>query len=263
MPKYNDQTGNTIELKDKPRRIVSLVPSQSELLWELGLKDELVGITKFCIHPEEMYRNVRGVGGTKKLNIKMIEGLKPDLIIGNKEENDKEQIIELQKKFPVWMSDITDLDQANEMIRQLGQICGKEKEAKDILDSIKDSLSQCKNIFSAQKVAYFIWYRPWMLAGGDTFINSVLMHTGFSNLVENISRYPELDDEQLRELQPAYCLLSSEPFPFKEKHIQELQRLLPESRIVLVNGEMFSWYGSRMQLMGNYMRQLKAEFGIL
>ena len=139
---HTDQTGHTIVLKDKPKRIISIVPSQSELLWDLGLRKDLVGITKFCIHPDEMYRTIERVGGTKKLDIKKIRALKPDLIIGNKEENEKEQIEELRKEFPVWMSNIYDLNDAYEMISALGGITEKQTAAEKLIKTIKDNFSK-------------------------------------------------------------------------------------------------------------------------
>ena len=119
---FTDDIGNTINLDGVPKRIVSVVPSQSELLWDLGLKNELIGITKFCIHPHEMYRSVARVGGTKKLHIEKIKELKPDLIIANKEENERSDIEELQKHFPVWISDIKNLDDALRMIHHVGEV---------------------------------------------------------------------------------------------------------------------------------------------
>src|ERR1700741_1030662 len=120
--RFTDQMNREIELKGSPKRIISLVPSQTELLWHLGLREELVGITKFCVHPEEMFHTKPRVGGTKKFDLKKIAELKPDLIIGNKEENEQVQIEELMKQYPVWMSDITNLDQALDMISRVGAL---------------------------------------------------------------------------------------------------------------------------------------------
>ncbi len=123
---FVDQLNNSIKLSNYPKRIVSLVPSQSELLWDLGLKDELVGITKFCIHPAEMFNSVTRVGGTKALDIEKIRSLHPDLIIGNKEENEKSQIELLSKEFNVWMSDINNLSEAIQAIELIGNLTHKE-----------------------------------------------------------------------------------------------------------------------------------------
>lgn len=256
MLHYTDQTGNTIRLNEIPKRIISIVPSQSELLWDFGLRDELVGITKFCIHPEELFKTKVRVGGTKKLNIDKIRALKPDLIIGNKEENERSQIEELQKEFNVWMSDIYTLADAFEMMKQLGEICGKEKEALRLVDSINISLNEIHNVFKKQKVAYFIWYKPYMVVAEHTFINYILNHLGFENSFGNKQRYPEVTNDDLKTTTPSVCFLSSEPFPFKDQHVEELKKLLPGSKILIVDGEVFSWYGSRLLHLNKYVKEL-------
>ncbi|MBL7922338.1 MAG: ABC transporter substrate-binding protein [Bacteroidia bacterium] len=257
MFEYTDQIGNKIKLKQKPQRIISLVPSQSEFLWDLGLHHQLVGITKFCIHPNQMFKNIERVGGTKKVNIDKIRALKPDLIIGNKEENEKSDIELLQKEFNVWMSDIFDFEDAFKMMLSIGKIVDKEKEAQAISEKIRSSLSNVKNIFNGQRIAYFIWYKPYMVIAKHTFIDHTLNFIGLNNAFKNAERYPEIMDEQIVAANPEFCFLSSEPFPFKEKHLKELQNKLPNSKIVIVDGEIFSWYGSRLLHFANYVEQLK------
>ncbi|MDP1802795.1 MAG: helical backbone metal receptor [Bacteroidota bacterium] len=257
MLKYKDQLGNIIKLDKKPLRIISIVPSQTEFLWDIGLRNELVGITKFCVHPGEMFRSIEKVGGTKNLNINKIRALKPDLIIGNKEENEQADIELLQKEFNVWMSDIYTFDHAFEMMKNLGEILDKKSRVKKIVDEIKRTLPEVKNIFKRQKTAYFIWYKPYMCAARNTFIDHALNYVGLKNALRNFKRYPKLDDEKLKEIKPGLCLLSSEPFPFKVKHIKELRDKLPESKIVIIDGEIFSWYGSRLLHFTEYVKQLK------
>lgn len=259
MPQYTDQLGNTIHLNKTPLRLISLVPSQSEFLWQLGLKDELIGITKFCIHPTDMYQSVKRVGGTKQLNLKTIRTLKPDLIIGNKEENDQDQIQVLQKEFPVWMSDIYTLEDSSQMMLNLGAIMNKEKESKQLVEKQKASLSRIKNTFQHQRVLYFIWNKPYMGAASDTFIDQVLQHLGFENALNHFKRYPELDEATLKKLDPDLCFLSSEPFPFKEKHVKDLQNILPNAKILIVDGEVFSWYGTRLLHLEAYVKKLRKE----
>ncbi len=254
---YTDQIGNKVELIHKPKRIISIVPSQSELLWDLGLRNELVGITKFCIHPDEMYKAIERVGGTKKLDIEKIRKLKPDLIIGNKEENEQSQVEELRKEFPVWMSDIYDLSDAYEMMSVLGEITNKSKEADQFIKTIKDRFSELDLVqFTGKKVAYFIWYSPFMVAASNTFINYLLEKLGMINAFSYLSRYPEINAAQIKSADPDLIFLSSEPFPFKEKHVAELQQICPHTGIHLVDGEMFSWYGSRLQFAPDYFKTL-------
>lgn len=259
MPEYTDQLGNKIRLNRIPKRLISIVPSQTEFLWELGLKDELIGITKFCIHPDELYRNKQRVGGTKDLDLEKIRVLKPDLIIGNKEENEPEQIKILQKEFPVWMSDIFTFEDAFQMMLSLGTIMNKEKESQHLIEKLNRSLSGIKHTFQHQKVLYFIWNRPYMGAASQTFIDHVLQHLGFENAIKQLIRYPELDEATLKELNPELCFLSSEPFPFKEKHVKDLQNILPNAKILIVDGEVFSWYGSRLLHLEAYVKKLRKE----
>ena len=252
---FPHQLNQTIELKSYPKRIISLVPSQSELLWDLGLRDELVGITKFCIHPTEMFKSIDRLGGTKTLNIEKIRALKPDLIIGNKEENEQSQILELQKEFTVWMSDIYTLDDSLMMIEKVGELVNRVEEASAIKNSIQLSFLNLKQ--HTKSVLYFIWREPYMAAGKATFIGHILDRLGFKNKLEdNNGRYPQLSLEEIRLLNPELILLSSEPYPFKEIHIKELQDRLPDTKIILVDGELFSWYGSHLQKSVEYFNAI-------
>lgn len=242
---FTDQLGRSIEVLHPPQRIVSLVPSQTELLYSLGLCDEVVGQTLFCIHPKEMHQIKPRVGGTKKLKIEQIRNLNPDLIIGNKEENEQTQVELLMNEFPVWMSDIKNLDDALNMITQIGELVGKSTEANAMLTDLKQRFNLLKHGNKPKKVLYLIWKEPWMAAGADTFIHDMLQRCGWENVVSE-GRYPELSDKQLQDFSPELILLSSEPFPFKEAHLEELQKLCPAAHVMLVDGEMFSWYGSRL-----------------
>lgn len=250
-----DQMNRTVRLKKNPKRIVSLVPSQSELLYDLGLDEEVVGITKFCIHPEIFFRNKTRIGGTKKIDFQKIKALQPDLIIGNKEENTKEDIEQLEKEFPVWMSNIETLNDAIEMIFSIGQLVNKEEESARIIDEIKIEKSTYSKPEKLLKTLYLIWYNPIMAAGKNTFIDFMMYESGFENVCPE-NRYPQIDYEYIQQLNPEVVLLSSEPFPFKEKHIKEMKMLLPDAKILLVDGEMFSWYGSRLKYSYPYFKEI-------
>jgi ABC-type Fe3+-hydroxamate transport system substrate-binding protein len=245
-----------------PKRIVSLVPSQTELLHYLGLEEETVGITKFCVHPKEWFRSKTRIGGTKTLNIAAIKKLNPDLIIANKEENVKEQVEELAIDHNVLVTDVNTVEEALEMIKYIGRITGKEKIADELRDKIKKEFSKIIRPEEPIPTAYLIWNKPYMTIGGDTFINDMLACAGLQNIFANNKRYPEITVDQLRIKdcpQGTACelvLLSSEPYPFKQKHIDELQEQLPGVKIMLVDGEMFSWYGSRMLKAAGYLRDL-------
>jgi ABC-type Fe3+-hydroxamate transport system substrate-binding protein len=243
---FSDMMGREVTINYPPKRIVSLVPSQTELLYDLGLEEEVVGITKFCVHPEHWYRNKTRVGGTKQLNIDRIRELAPDLIIANKEENEKEQVEALAGHYPVWISDIRTLEEALTMIRSVGQFVSKADDADTLATSIKNGFERLQRAGKQRRVAYFIWYKPWMTVGTDTFINNMIEAVGWENVMKDHTRYPEVSLDELKALAPQLILLSSEPFPFKEKHVAELKQELPDAEVKLVDGEMFSWYGSRM-----------------
>lgn len=248
--------GREVEYSYPPQRIVSVVPSQTELLYDLGLDEEVVGITKFCVHPEVWFRNKTRIGGTKQLHIDKIRELKPDLIIANKEENTQEQIEELAKEFPVWLSDIQNIPQALQMIQVVGQLTGREAKAADLVDHIVGGFNALQCAAAPKRVAYFIWYKPWMSVGRDTFVSNMIHTIGWQNVMADKSRYPEVTLEELKAYDPEMVLLSSEPFPFKEKHIAEIKAVLPDADVRLVDGEMFSWYGSRMLKAVAYMNTL-------
>jgi ABC-type Fe3+-hydroxamate transport system substrate-binding protein len=254
-----DQLGHIIEVQFPPARIISLVPSQTELLFDLGLTSEVVGITKFCVHPLDWQHQKTKIGGTKKFQFDTIDELRPDLIIGNKEENYQEGIERLKERYPVWMSDIKTLEDAIDMIHSVARISNREIRGNALCDRISQLFSTPGNK-TAGSVLYLIWKNPWMGVGKDTFIHSILEWMGLTNCLTD-SRYPELTDEMIQELSPKIVFLSSEPFPFRDSHIIEIRRLLPSAKIVTVDGEMFSWYGSRLIKAPAYFDKLNRLAG--
>lgn len=253
---FTDQMRRKIELSAPPRRIISLVPSQTELLYDLGLGEEVVGITKFCIHPTSWYQQKQRVGGTKKYSFDAIAKLEPDLIIGNKEENEKSQIEELMMTYPVWMSDIYTLADALDMIEAIGALVDRRAKSLALANQIKKGFHGLSSI-TPRKVVYLIWNQPIMGVGSATFIADILRWCGFENQLSSSSRYPTLTTTDLQVLAPEVLFLSSEPFPFKEKHLDYFQALLPQTKICLVDGEAFSWYGSRLLKTLPYLIQLR------
>ncbi len=257
-----DQLGRKLVFETHPKRIVSLVPSQTELLHYLGLDNEVIGVTKFCVHPDEWFRHKTRIGGTKNVNIKVIKTLKPDVIIANKEENVQEQIDALQGIAPVWVSDVNNLEDALQMIKAIGFLTGKNEKANNLLETIKLRFNQLKTQNLQILACYLIWRDPYMTVGGDTFINSMLGFCGFKNVFKNEKRYPEITLQQVASLNCQIILLSSEPYPFKQKHIDEIQAILPNTKIVLVDGEMFSWYGNRLLNAADYFEELTKTLAI-
>jgi len=265
MKEYTDQIGNTITLPAPPVRIVSLVPSQTELLFDLGLESRLVGITKFCVHPYYLKQVKTIVGGTKKVHPEKIRLLKPDIIICNKEENTQEIVAQMQEIAPVWTSDIYTIQDNLDMISEFGKIFSVRTQAQLWTDKITRALNDFKQFMEgreAQKSAYFIWKNPYMAAGGNTFINEMLTLNKFTNIYESRGRYPEVIIQKLRiQGDPDVVFLSSEPYPFKEEDAFELGRHTHHAKTVFVDGEMFSWYGSRLLKAFPYFKQLHERLG--
>lgn len=257
---FIDQLGRSISIPWPPRRIISLVPSQTELLADLNLAEEVVGITKFCVHPNDWFRNKTRVGGTKQYRMEVIKQLQPDLIIGNKEENEQQQIEDLMTHYPVWMSDIYTLEDAVEMIRSIGDLTNRVDQAASMAQQIEKAYTTLETDLMklpAKRVAYLIWKNPWMAAGRHTFIHHMLQRIGLINIFDDQDRYPAFDLDILAQKKPEFIYLSSEPFPFKEQHIQELQDICPQAQIQLVDGEAFSWYGSRLLKVVEELRETR------
>lgn len=247
MPHYIDHLGRSVELQAPPERIISLCPSQTETLYALGLGDKVVGRTRFCIHPEEEVKGAVRVGGTKEVNMERIAELKPDLIIGEKEENTKEMVKELEKMCPVYITDVRAPADAVRMVRDLGTITGKAARGELLAGEVEAALERLPEVGKGRKCLYFIWREPWMVVGKDTFIDGMLSLLGFENVGQaGKGRYPEVDAAWIANCGAEVFLLSSEPYPFSGKHVAEVGELVGEKWIELVDGEMFSWYGSRL-----------------
>lgn len=239
-----------------PRRIVSLVPSQTELLYSLGLEVETIAITKFCVHPAEWYRIKKRIGGTKQLHLDDIKQLQPHLIIANKEENVKEQVEELAALFPVWVTDVNSYADALDMIGDVGNLTGKQDMAAKMIININEAF-KILPAYNKIPAAYLIWKDPFMATGGGTFINDMMRICGFENVFADRERYPEVTAEDIRQSGAKVLLLSSEPYPFTNEHTLSLQPEFRGIKILPVDGEMFSWYGSRMEAAAYYFKELR------
>ena len=259
--KITDQINRSIYLKETPKRIVSLVPSQTELLCHLGLEDNLVGLTKFCVHPHHIKTNVTLVGGTKQIHLDRIKKLNPDIILCNKEENTKAIVEACELVCPVHVSDIFTINDSLELINQYGSLFDVETKASSLIAEIKKEIEDFK-VFIKDKqtlnVAYFIWKTPWMVAANHTFINYLLNVNKFKNVYETKTRYPEIELSEFKiDNQVELVLLSSEPFPFNDSHIAEVQTYYPNAKVIIADGEMFSWYGSRLTKAFQYFKLLR------
>ncbi len=254
---FIDQLGREVKLHAPPQRVISLCPSLTETLVDLGLGPRLVGRTRFCIHPIDVMREIPNVGGTKDVSFDRIRALKPDLIIGEKEENTAAMIEALAAEYPVYMTDVVDLASAHEMVLQLGAITDTQTQAAELAERIAHSWAKVTPLPAAMPCLYFIWKSPWMVVGADTYIDSVLKKCGFDNLATAWEgRYPVLDENNFFPKTPLVVLLSTEPYPFKESQIAEIEAFIPGAVVRIVDGEMFSWYGSHMVGVENYLNLL-------
>ena len=246
-----------------PKRIISLVPSITELLFYLGLEESIVGITKFCVRPKDLILTKTKIGGTKNININKIISLKPDLIIANKEENVEVQIKALAEDFTILLTDVNDLTGALNMINDIGQLTNKLHESTNLINTIKNIFGQITISTNKINTAYLIWKNPYMTVGGDTYINDMLNQCGLQNIFADKNRYPEIEIDELKSMKCKLLLLSTEPFPFKQQHIEELKIELPDTLIILVDGEMFSWYGSRLLFAADYFKVLMDNINLI
>jgi iron complex transport system substrate-binding protein len=260
MKTFSDQLGTLHRFENTPKRIVSLVPSQTELLFDLGLEDAIVGITKFCVHPVHFKATKQIIGGTKQVKFDKIRALHPDIIIANKEENTLEMVEELSAICPVWVTNVITLEDNFQMIADFGQLLNKRTEAQKWMDKINFAFQDFRNFIKDQpvkKVAYFIWANPYMVAGKETFINELLKLNHYKNIYEQKGRYPEIELKKIRmEGDPDLVFLSSEPFPFKDEHAFEIGRFTQQAKTIFVDGEYFSWHGSRLVKAFEYFKKL-------
>ena len=251
-----DHLGRKLILQDTPNRIISLVPSQTELLVDLGLQNCLVGITKFCVHPKNLRKDKTVIGGTKSVHFDKIKALRPDVILCNKEENTRDMVTELEKIAPVHVSAVSTISASLQLIKDYGQLFNVQEKALKLVTCLENerlTFSEEMQYKKWKRCVYLIWKDPYMAAGQDTFINDLLKLNKFENIIAK-DRYPVIDEEQLVEYSPDVVLLSSEPFPFKKDHLKQIERLgIPA---MLVDGEYFSWYGSRLKKAFDYFRSL-------
>lgn len=227
-----------------PQRIVSLVPSLTEFLVDIGVGERLVGRTKFCIHPRDVVDAIPAFGGTKNPKVDAIIAAGADLVVMNREENRREDFESLSGRTNVLMTDVLTVADALRVMRRIGVAVGCGDASEKMCQKIESTLPV--KYATTIDVAYFIWRDPWMVAGGSTYIDDVLSRFGMRNVFADHSRYPEISTEDLQTSNPHHIFLSSKPYPFKDKHIAEIRAVLPDVQVELVDGEWFSWYGSRM-----------------
>lgn len=244
-------------------KIISLVPSITELLVDLGLEKNIVGITKFCIHPNNLIKEKVVVGGTKNVHLEKIKALDPDFILCNKEENTKEIVENCSKITTTHVSDLFTIEDVIELIQYYATIFSCEERANFIIKELNAKVEDFKIFIENKptlKVIYFIWKNPWMVAANNTFINHLLELNKFENCFKYKNRYPEIKLKDLELKQVDAILLSSEPFPFKENNFSDFNNYTENTKVILVDGEYFSWYGSRLIKAFEYFKELRERF---
>tara|TARA_R110001592_G_scaffold363109_3_gene680510 strand:+ start:9942 stop:10706 length:765 start_codon:yes stop_codon:yes gene_type:complete len=234
-------------------KIVSLVPSITELLCHLGFSKNIVACTKFCEHPESLKSNIKQIGGTKNPRTDDILALEPDIVFANKEENRKEDVLALSTALDVHVSDINSVSDFSDFVTEIGQILAIDNTASAFNAQLDTLLQSIKNL-PTKNVIYLIWKKPYMAAGKGTYIDSVLEACGLNNLITQ-ERYPELSIEEIKERHPECILLSSEPYPFNKQDIQEMKNETVTD-VKLVDGELFSWYSNRIFHIESHLKAL-------
>ncbi len=233
-------------------RIVSLCPSLTELVFDLGRGDDLVGVTKFCVHPADKVGAVEQVGGTKNPKIDRIVELAPDLVLLNREENRIEDADALAAAgLACHASMPRTIEETAEMVRSIATAIEREREGEAIARAITERSARVRAAAQnarAVKWSYLIWREPWMTVNAETFVQALLAQAGGENVfASHPERYPTIEIADLVRADPDIVFLSTEPFPFEEKHVTELAQLTgfsPE-RFRIVDGEYLSWHGSR------------------
>lgn len=257
MKTFIDQTGREIQIADKLNSIVSLVPSLTELLFFFKMDDKITGITDFCVHPADKTEKIIKVGGPLNFSIEKIKALKPDLIVASKSENNKQKILELAKNFPVFISDVKNLEDAYKLIEKLGNICNQTELAQNLTQNLASGFDRLSTPLAVSAV-YLVWEKPYIVAGNETFIHDILKNIGIDNSFVHLKGYQKIIGKQLSEIKADILLLPSEPYAFDKSHIEHYKKLLPDSKILLVDGQLFCWYGNRLLLAINYLKNLKS-----
>lgn len=246
-------------------RIASLVPSITETLFALGLGEQVVARTGFCIHPAPLVRDVPKVGGTKDVNIARLIATEPTHVIVNIDENRKETVDHLRRVIPhVVVTHPNSPEDNAALFRLLGHLFSVNEAAQQLTNDLADALTQARAVAAmmpAQTVLYAIWKDPWMTVSRDTYVSAMLAAVGWRTLpVQAEKRYPEVPTNDAVWRDAARVFLSSEPYAFGDEHIEVLRTNLHLTQpIDLIDGEMVSWYGVRAIAGLRYLAQLRRE----
>jgi ABC-type Fe3+-hydroxamate transport system substrate-binding protein len=265
---WRDAAGTLHGRAHDSARIVSLVPSITELVCDLGLSGHLVGRTGFCVHPRESLRSVPKVGGTKDVDLAKVRALAPTHVLLNIDENEQPTAAALAQFVPhlIVTHPLGPLDNLP-LYRLIGGIFGREQAAEALcarFQQAHDALALAARAWPRQRVLYLVWKAPWMTVARNTYISRTLALAGWDTVPARASaRYPQVQLDQTLLAESQLLLLSSEPYRFRARHVVEL-RALPVMRgktVALIDGEMTSWYGSRAIAAMDYLRRFREPLG--
>jgi ABC-type Fe3+-hydroxamate transport system substrate-binding protein len=251
-----DASGVAFAAGIPPQRIVSLIPSTTELLCDLGLADRLVGVTVYCVEPRDVVRGKPKIGGEKNPDLQQIHRLTPDLVVANVEENVRAHVETLRGwGIPVWVTYPRNVDDSLRMIRELGEVTGVPERAAALLEEL-DPLVAHTRAMAAERprvpLFYAIWRNPYMSLNADTYLSDVLTTCGAANIFADCAeRYPAVTLDEVAARSPSVILLPDEPFRFRRVHLKDFAPYagvpaVRDSRIHLVDGKPFSWHGRRL-----------------
>jgi ABC-type Fe3+-hydroxamate transport system substrate-binding protein len=266
-PALVDASGEPFASAGPPRRIVSLIPSTTELLCDLGLAERLVGVTAYCVEPQEIVRTKVRIGGEKDPDLEKIRALGPDLVIANIEENVRAHVDTLRGwGIPVWVTYPRTVAESLRMIRDLGALTGTGARAEAMAAALESEVSAARAARSGPpvRVFYAIWRNPYMTVSGDTYISDALATCGAANVFAGApARYPAVALEEVAARRPEVILLPDEPFRFRRAHVGDFAPwpdvpAVRDGRVHLVGGKPFSWHGRRL---ADAVRLGRALFG--
>lgn len=250
-----DDLGLKVVLPAHPRRIISLCPSLTETVCAVGATTQLQGVTRYCCHPEGIAQRRPVIGGALDINMAAIKSLNPDLILAVKEENNREVIASLSALYPVYVFDITTVQQGMALCEQIGILTGHGVEGARLRGQINQAWQKISVATAATPCAYLLWNHPLMGAGDNTFIHDVIATLGLTNILEHsTTRYPKVDHDLLSKAK--IILLGSEPYAFSAEEYTSLAHAYQQSRIIRVDGEAFCWYGAHMLSSAGILNQL-------
>ena len=251
-----DQLKRKITIRYPINKIVSLVPSITQTLYDFGLESKVIGITKFCPQgDEEKYKKIC-IGGTKNINIDKITQIDPDIILSDQEETPERIVKKISLHMPIWLSRVTNMEYNIEFMYNLNEILPCTNKIYKHLMSIEDKIKSIKQIGKNSSFLCLIWKDPYMAAASSTYISSFISNFGFNNSISHLKRYPKISLEEIKTMAPEWIFLPDEPYAFNEENKKTLQKILPKSKVITLIGKHLSWYGSLSYTAIDYFTSL-------